>query len=78
MKHPQGQNHGCGRGRMSASSTTTESCVMYVWLAQALFDSIKQERVITIRWLWTYTHERRNMALGGITPAQKWCLPPTS
>ncbi len=22
-------------------------------------------------WLWTYNHERPNMALGGITPAQK-------
>jgi transposase InsO family protein len=23
------------------------------------------------RWLWTYNHERPNMALGGITPMQK-------
>jgi putative transposase len=23
------------------------------------------------RWLWTYNHERPNMAIGGVTPAMK-------
>ncbi len=26
------------------------------------------------RWLWTYNHERPNMALGGITPAMKLAM----
>src|SRR5690554_6747820 len=26
------------------------------------------------RWLWSYNHERPNMALGGITPMQKLAL----
>ncbi|WP_454776786.1 hypothetical protein [Janthinobacterium tructae] len=26
------------------------------------------------RWLWTYNHDRPNMALGGITPKQKLAL----
>ncbi|WP_150788909.1 integrase core domain-containing protein, partial [Pseudomonas aeruginosa] len=26
------------------------------------------------RWIWTYNHERPNMALGGITPKQKLAL----
>ncbi|NNA42415.1 transposase, partial [Pseudomonas lundensis] len=25
-------------------------------------------------WIWTYNHERPNMALGGITPKQKLAL----
>ncbi|TWQ32650.1 transposase, partial [Xanthomonas vasicola] len=25
-------------------------------------------------WLWTYNHERPNMALGGITPAMKLAM----
>jgi len=25
-------------------------------------------------WMWTYNHERPNMALGGITPKQKSAL----
>ncbi|MDB5796193.1 transposase, partial [Massilia sp. RP-1-19] len=25
-------------------------------------------------WLWTYNHDRPNMALGGITPKQKLAL----
>ncbi|MBK6651148.1 MAG: hypothetical protein IPG42_16580 [Betaproteobacteria bacterium] len=24
------------------------------------------------QWMWMYNHERPNMALGGITPKQRW------
>lgn len=45
--------------------------VRYEWLAQYLFDSITQVQDFAERWLWTYNHERPNMAIGGITPKQK-------
>jgi len=48
--------------------------VRYAWLAHTLFDSIKQVQDAATRWLWTYNHERPNMALGGITPKQKLAL----
>jgi putative transposase len=48
--------------------------VRYAWLAQTLFESIEQVQQIATRWLWTYNHERPNMALGGITPMQKLAL----
>ena len=48
--------------------------VRYAWLAQTLFDSIEQVQHTATRWLWTYNHERPNMALGGITPMQKLAL----
>lgn len=48
--------------------------VRYAWLASNLFNDIEQVQDIATRWLWTYNHERPNMALGGITPMQKFAL----
>jgi putative transposase len=48
--------------------------VRYAWLASNLFNDIEQVQDIATRWLWTYNHERPNMALGGITPMQKLAL----
>ena len=45
--------------------------VRYDWLAQYLFETIQEVQEFATRWLWTYNHERPNMALGGITPEQK-------
>ena len=48
--------------------------VRYDWLAQYLFESIAEVQEYATSWLWTYNHERPNMALGGITPKQKLAL----
>lgn len=48
--------------------------VRYDWLAQYLFESIAEVQEYATAWLWTYNHERPNMALGGITPKQKLAL----
>lgn len=48
--------------------------VRYDWLAQYLFDSIHDVQAFATRWLWSYNHERPNMAIGGITPKQKWAM----
>jgi putative transposase len=48
--------------------------VRYGWLAQHLFDSIEHVQLSATRWLWTYNHERPNMAIGGITPMQKFAM----
>lgn len=48
--------------------------VRYDWLSQYLFDSIGEVQDFATKWLWTYNHERPNMALGGITPKQKLAL----
>ena len=48
--------------------------VRYDWLAQYLFDTIEEVQEAATGWLWTYNHERPNMALGGITPMQKLAL----
>ncbi len=48
--------------------------VRYAWLATMLFDTIEHLQDKATRWLWTYYHERPNMALGGITPAMKLAM----
>lgn len=48
--------------------------VRYDWLGQYLFSSIGEVQEHATNWLWTYNHERPNMALGGITPKQKLAL----
>lgn len=45
--------------------------VRYDWLGQYLFSSINEVQEQATRWLWIYNNERPNMALGGITPAQR-------
>lgn len=48
--------------------------VRYDWLAHHLFDSIDEVQDFATRWLWSYNHERPNMAIGGMTPKQKAAL----
>ena len=56
------------------SAVASELLAPDAWLARTLFDSIEQVQDNATRWLWTYNHERPNMALGGITPMQKLAL----
>jgi len=48
--------------------------VRYDWLAHHLFDSINEVQDFATNWLWSYNHERPNMAIGGITPKQKLAM----
>lgn len=48
--------------------------VRYDWLGHYLFESITEVQDYGTNWIWTYNHERPNMALGGITPKQKLAL----
>jgi putative transposase len=48
--------------------------VRYDWLEQYLWTEIYEVQDYATQWLWTYNHERPNMALGGITPMQKLAM----
>lgn len=63
-----------GKPQQNAYVERYNRTVRYAWLARILFDSIEQVQDKATRWLWTYNHERPNMALGGITPMQKLAL----
>ena len=41
--------------------------VRYDWLAHYLFETVAEVQQFATKWLWTYNHERPNMALGGMT-----------
>jgi hypothetical protein len=42
-------------------------------LGQYLFGSIEGVQDHTTGWLWTYSNERTDMAIGGITHEMKLC-----
>jgi putative transposase len=45
--------------------------VRHEWLDQYIIESIKEAQEFSTKWLWTYNNDRPNMAIKGITPAQK-------
>lgn len=63
-----------GKPQQNAYIERYNRTVRYDWLGQYLFASIAEVQAFASRWLWTYNHERPNMALGGITPKQKLAL----
>lgn len=63
-----------GKPQQNAYVERYNRTARYDWLGQCLFDSIEEVQNFATRWLWTYNHERPNMALGGITPKQKLAL----
>lgn len=60
-----------GKPQQNAYIERYNRTVRHEWLSQYLFADIKEVQDTATEWLWTYNHERPNMALGGITPAQK-------
>lgn len=60
-----------GKPQQNAYVERFNRTVRHEWLDQHLFESIAHAQETATRWLWHYNHERPNMALGGITPAQK-------
>jgi len=48
--------------------------VRYEWLSQYYWTDLDAVRDHATRWLWSYNHERPNMALGGITPKQRLAM----
>ena len=63
-----------GKPQQNAYVERYNRTVRYDWLNQTLFDSIAEVQESATRWLWTYNHERPNMAIGGITPIQKLAM----
>jgi putative transposase len=63
-----------GQPQQNAYVERYNRTVRYNWLAHHLFESLEEIQDFATRWMWTYNHERPNMALGGITPKQKLAL----
>ena len=63
-----------GKPQQNAYIERYNRTVRYDWLGQYLFETISEVQAFATRWLWTYNHERPNMALGGFTPKQKLAM----
>jgi len=63
-----------GKPQQNAYIERFNRTVRYDWLSHYLFESIEEVQNYATDWMWTYNHERPNMALGGITPKQKSAL----
>ena len=63
-----------GKPQQNAYVERYNRTVRYDWLSHYLFESIVEVQDYATDWMWTYNHERPNMALGGITPKQKLAL----
>ena len=60
-----------GKPQQNAYIERYNRTVRHEWLNQYVFRNIREVQDTATKWLWTYNNERPNMALGGITPAQK-------
>jgi putative transposase len=60
-----------GKPQPNAYIERCNRTVRHEWLGQYLFRTIEEVKDSATEWLWTYNNERPDMALGGITPAQK-------
>jgi putative transposase len=60
-----------GKPQQNAYVERYNRTVRHEWLDQHIIESIAEAQDYATQWLWTYNNERPNMALGGITPAQK-------
>ena len=63
-----------GKPQQNAHVERFNRTVRYEWLAQYLFDTIEEVQSFATEWLWSYNHERPNMALGGFTPHQRLAM----
>ncbi|AOI38680.1 hypothetical protein WG70_02925 [Burkholderia oklahomensis EO147] len=63
-----------GKPQQNAYIERFNRTARYEWLSQHLWEDLEQVREAAADWMWTYNHERPNMALGGFTPKQRLAM----
>ena len=48
--------------------------VRYEWLSQYYWRDLAEVQDFATKWMWSYNHDRPNMALGGFTPKQRLAM----
>jgi len=48
--------------------------VRYEWLSQYYWSNLAEVQDFATKWMWSYNHDRPNMALGGFTPKQRLAM----
>ncbi len=63
-----------GKPQQNAYVERFNRTVRYEWLSQYYWEDLEKVQDFTTNWMWSYNHERPNMALGGITPKQRLAI----
>lgn len=63
-----------GKPQQNAYVERFNRTARYEWLSQYHGDDLEHVQQAATRWMWSYNHERPNMALGGITPKQRLAM----
>lgn len=59
-----------GKPQQNAYVERFNRTVRYECLSQYYWSSIEEVQDFATKWMWSYNHQRPNMALGGCTPKQ--------
>lgn len=59
-----------GKSQQNAYVERFDRTVRSEWLSQHYWSSIKEFQDFATQWMWSYIHDRPNMALGDFTPKQ--------
>jgi len=60
-----------GQPQQNAYTARYNRTIRHEWLDQYSIETIEEAQDRARQWLWTYSKDRPNMGIGGITPAQK-------
>lgn len=63
-----------GQPQQNAYVERFNRVVRYEWLSQYHWEDLDHIQQFATNWMWTYNHERPNMALGGIIPKQRLAM----
>ncbi|WP_142051284.1 IS3 family transposase [Achromobacter sp. SLBN-14] len=63
-----------GKPQQNAYVERFNRTVRYEWLSQYHWEDLDHVQRIATQWMWSYNHERPNMALGGFTPKQRLAM----
>lgn len=59
-----------GKPQQNAYVERFNRTVRYEWLSQYYWANIEEVQDFATQWMYSYNHDRPNMALGGFTPMQ--------
>ena len=63
-----------GKPQQNAYIERFDRTARYEWLSRYEWENLEHVQEYATRWMWSYNHERPNMALGGITPKQRMAM----
>jgi len=63
-----------GKPQQNAYVERFNRTVRYEWLSQYHREDLDHVQRFATDWMWTYNHDRPNMALGGFTPKQRLAM----